>query len=57
MADPLDVVVLGHMVAARAEVEPDRVCLVFENGELPAERLTRGGIGRMFEAGPGRRPG
>ena len=40
MAYPLDVV-LGRLVAASAEAEPDRICLVFENGELPEERLTR----------------
>ena len=43
MADPLDVV-LGRMVAARAEAEPDRRCLVFDNGDLPHERLTRADV-------------
>src|SRR6266542_3817960 len=44
MADPLDATVLGRLVAARAEAEPDRCCLVFENGDLPAERITNGEI-------------
>ncbi len=44
MADPFDAVVLGRLVTARAEAEPDRCCLVFENGELPAQRLTNAGI-------------
>ncbi len=44
MADPLDAVVLARLVAASAEAEPDRICLVFENGELPEERLTRADV-------------
>src|SRR6266542_4049313 len=44
MADPLDAAVLGRLVAARAEAEPDRCCLVLENGDLPAERLTNAEI-------------
>src|ERR671924_325733 len=44
MPDPLDSVVLGRLVAAKAEAEPGRTCLVFENGELPAERLSRAEI-------------
>jgi len=43
MADPLDVVP-GRMVAARAEADPDRTCLIFENGDLPHERLTRADV-------------
>jgi acyl-CoA synthetase (AMP-forming)/AMP-acid ligase II len=44
MADPVDAVVLGRLVAARADAEPDRSCLVFENGSLRAEQLTLGTI-------------
>jgi acyl-CoA synthetase (AMP-forming)/AMP-acid ligase II len=44
MADSLDGVVLGRLVAARAEAEPDRRCLVFENGHLPAEHVSLGDI-------------
>ena len=38
-ADPAAAAVLGRIVAARAEAEPDRLVFVFENGELPAERV------------------
>ena len=32
------------MVAARAEAEPDRRCLIFDNGDLPHEQLSRADI-------------
>src|SRR6266498_3626261 len=35
---------IGTDVAACAEAEPDRCCLVLENGDLPAERLTNAEI-------------
>jgi len=38
--DLLDANVLSRLVDGRAESEPDRLCLVFENGQLPPERLT-----------------
>ncbi|HYY88987.1 MAG TPA: class I adenylate-forming enzyme family protein, partial [Chloroflexota bacterium] len=44
MADPLDASVLSRLVSERAESEPDRLCLVFENGPLPVERLTNAEI-------------
>jgi crotonobetaine/carnitine-CoA ligase len=31
--------VLGPLIAARAEAEPERLCLIFENGEFPDERV------------------
>ena len=37
MDDLLSSAVLSRIVAARAEAEPDRQCLVFENGRLPDE--------------------
>ena len=39
MDDVLSSAVLGRIVAGRAEREPDRLALVFENGGLPAERV------------------
>jgi acyl-CoA synthetase (AMP-forming)/AMP-acid ligase II len=42
--DLLDANVLSRLVAARAEAEPDRLCLVFENGQLPADNLTNAQI-------------
>lgn len=39
MDDALSSTVLSRIVAARAESEPDRLSLVFENGELPDEQV------------------
>jgi acyl-CoA synthetase (AMP-forming)/AMP-acid ligase II len=38
----LDTAVLSRVVRAQAARDPDRVVLVFENGQLPAERVTAG---------------
>jgi acyl-CoA synthetase (AMP-forming)/AMP-acid ligase II len=38
----LDAAVLSRVVRAQAARDPDRVVLVFENGQLPAERVTAG---------------
>jgi crotonobetaine/carnitine-CoA ligase len=38
----LDAAVLSRLVRAEAERDPDRLVLVFENGDLPAERVTAG---------------
>ena len=38
-ADPARAAVLGRIVAARAEAEPDRLVFIFENGQLPSERV------------------
>src|SRR5438067_5279157 len=43
MADPLDVV-LGRIIATKAEADPDHASLIFENGDLPAERLTHADV-------------
>lgn len=42
--DVLDAAVFGRLVRARAEQEPDRLALIFENNELPEERVTLGDI-------------
>ena len=42
MEDLLDAAVLSRVVRAQAARDPDRVVLVFENGQLPAERVTAG---------------
>jgi acyl-coenzyme A synthetase/AMP-(fatty) acid ligase len=44
MTDALDAVVLGRLVVVRAAAEPDRTCLIFENADLPEERLTLGHV-------------
>src|ERR671919_505202 len=38
----LDAAVLSRVVRGQAARDPDRVVLVFENGELPAEPVTAG---------------
>jgi crotonobetaine/carnitine-CoA ligase len=35
----LNAAVLGPLVASRAEAEPERLCLIFENGDCPDERV------------------
>ena len=42
MDSQLDAAVLSRVVRAQATRDPDRVVLVFENGQLPAERVTAG---------------
>jgi acyl-coenzyme A synthetase/AMP-(fatty) acid ligase len=45
MADELEAV-FARLISSRAEREPDRRCLVFENGEFPAEELTYADLAR-----------
>jgi crotonobetaine/carnitine-CoA ligase len=42
--DPLDQLILGRLVHSRAAAEPDHTCLVFDDGDLPAQALTLGDI-------------
>ena len=42
--DALDAAVFGRLVQRRAEQEPDRLALIFENNELPEERVRLGDI-------------
>jgi crotonobetaine/carnitine-CoA ligase len=44
MDDVLNQAVLSRVVAAEAARDPDRLVLVFENGQLPAERVTAGDL-------------
>jgi acyl-CoA synthetase (AMP-forming)/AMP-acid ligase II len=59
----LDTAVLSRVVRAQAARDPDRVVLVFENGELPAERVTAADLAIRSNqiaaefAGAGLRPG
>lgn len=44
MDSPLDAAVLSRVISAEATRDPDRLVFVFENGALPAERVTAGDL-------------
>jgi crotonobetaine/carnitine-CoA ligase len=44
MDSMLDAAVLSRVVSAEAARRPDRLVIVFENGQLPAERVTAGDL-------------